>query len=412
MTDRGERPLLFLDVDGTLLPYGGAWLPSTDDDWGVWQSAANPQLARLDRAHGPRLLALPCALIWATAWMDEANAVIGPLLGLPRLPVADLPDPPDGDPAALHWKTRALVEAAAGRPFAWVDDEITPFDRTWVSAHHQGPALLHRVDPTTGLVEADYVRIGEWLGEVSSGRWSRRAHAGSFGAAAEAYQRGRPPYPASAVEWAVPREARRVLDLGAGTGKFTQLLVDAKLDVIAVEPSEPMREQLAAAVPGAAVRAGSAEAIPLGDASVDAVVVAQAWHWVDTALAVPEVARVLVPGGTLSLIWNVRDHTEPWISALDELLGQHTRQEMDTDPVVGGPFGEPERTEIRWRHRVTPDGLIDMVASRSYVIVLPEDERAQLLADVSKLLGTHPDLAGREEFAVPYVTRCTRVRRV
>ncbi|XVU30343.1 class I SAM-dependent methyltransferase [Actinoplanes sp. CA-054009] len=258
---------------------------------------------------------------------------------------------------------------------------------------------------------ASWDEIGQACGMTRQGatrRWSRKLHAASFDAAAQAYQRGRPPYPVSAVEWAVPRGARRVLDLGAGTGKFTKLLVDARLDVVAVEPSAAMRDQLAASVPRAAVFEGSAERIPLPDASVDAVVVAQAWHWVDPREALPEVARVLRPGGTLSLVWNIRDHREPWVALLDNILHQHTRQEIDTEPELGEPFGRAERTEIRWRHTLSRAELLDMVTSRSYVIVLAEPQRRELLGRVEELMDTHDDLKGRDTFDLPYVTRCTR----
>ena len=173
MADHRGRPLLFLDVDGTILPTGGAALPVTPQDWNArWQNAANPQLARITAGHGPRLLALPAELVWATAWMTDANTIIAPILGLPELPVADLGELPGlGDPAwpehdqgaALSWKTRALVTRAAGRPFAWVDDELTDADRAWVAAHHPGRALLHRVDSRAGLTGADLAAVEGWL---------------------------------------------------------------------------------------------------------------------------------------------------------------------------------------------------------------------------------------------------------
>lgn len=165
--------MLFLDVDGTLLPTGGVATPSTLHEWNTrWQNASNPQLAAIDRRHGPRLLAMRCELIWATAWMADANLVIGPILGLPELPVADFGELPGiDDPivtehdrtAVLNWKTRRLVELAEGRPFVWLDDELTDTDRAWVAAHHPGPALLHRVDSQHGLTDADLTIAETWL---------------------------------------------------------------------------------------------------------------------------------------------------------------------------------------------------------------------------------------------------------
>ncbi|MFC5825878.1 HAD domain-containing protein [Nonomuraea insulae] len=156
-----QRPLLFLDVDGPLIPFGGTRpYPTFRDD------AANPLLARIDPAHGPRLTALRCDLVWATTWMDDANECVAPRLGLPPLPVVTWPEPSEADERderdGMHWKTRALVGWAAGRSFIWVDDEITDVDRGWVSAHHGGRALLHRVDPRHGLTDADYGVLGEW----------------------------------------------------------------------------------------------------------------------------------------------------------------------------------------------------------------------------------------------------------
>lgn len=165
MRDSTGRPVLFLDVDGPLLPFGGPDVryPNPPDP-GI--DSRNPLLTRLDRALGPLLSALPCELVWATTWMDEANRALGPLLGLPPLAVLDRPDAAD-DPVdawlGLHWKTRALVEMAAGRPFIWVDDEIGAGDREWVAANHSARALLHRVDSRTGLRPNDFTVFTEWL---------------------------------------------------------------------------------------------------------------------------------------------------------------------------------------------------------------------------------------------------------
>lgn len=157
MTGPAARPLLYLDVDGPLIPFGAGPYPPADD--------ANPLLARIDPSLGPRLTALGCVLVWATTWMEEANAYVAPRLGLPDLPVVRWPEPSDADGrGGIHWKTPALLDHAAGRPFIWVDDEITGADRAWVAARHPGRALLHRVDPGRGLAEPDLAVLRAWLG--------------------------------------------------------------------------------------------------------------------------------------------------------------------------------------------------------------------------------------------------------
>lgn len=165
MTGGPRRPLLFLDVDGPLIPFGPREHP-THRPPSSPEVASNPLLARVDPGHGPRLLALPCELVWATTWMDDANECVAPLMGLPRLAVVTWPDDPGAEERdqrhGLHWKTRTLVAWAAGRPFAWLDDEITDRDRAWVAARHPGPALAHRVDPGEGITDADYRVLGEW----------------------------------------------------------------------------------------------------------------------------------------------------------------------------------------------------------------------------------------------------------
>lgn len=235
-------------------------------------------------------------------------------------------------------------------------------------------------------------------------------HARSFGAAAAAYERGRPTYPDQAIDWLLPPGAQRVADVGAGTGKLTRQLAARGLAVVAVEPLARMRQQLTRAVPGVPVFAGAAEEIPLPDRSVDAVLLAQAWHWVDPGRALPEVARVLRPGGQLGLVWNVRDEQVDWVAELGRIIHSDTDPAYDRSPPLGPPFRAPERFAARWVSRLAPDTLLDLVASRSYVITRPAPERAALLAAVRRLLDTHPALTGKAEIALPYVTLCTRAQ--
>ena len=232
----------------------------------------------------------------------------------------------------------------------------------------------------------------------------------SFGAAAQLYEQARPGYPDEVVDLLVTPGARRVVDLGAGTGKLTRVLLERGLDVVAVEPSAGMRAEFARVLPGVPVLAGRAEALPLDAGSVDAVVAGQAWHWVDPARAVAEVARVLGPGGSLGLVWNLRSTDEPWVEELDRVLG-HARAPGEGDPeapVVGLPFGPLERHEVTWRSELSPEAVVELVASRSYAIVLEPPQRERLLAAVRRLLETNPGTAGRDLVPMPYRTVCYR----
>ena len=236
-----------------------------------------------------------------------------------------------------------------------------------------------------------------------------RVHANSFGAVADVYERGRPQYPAEALDWLVPAHATRVADVGAGTGKLTRQLHERGLDVVAVEPSAGMREQLRRAAPGVPVLGGTGERIPLADHSVDAVLVAQAWHWVDPERAVPEVARVLAPAGRLGLLWNRRVEDEGWAAELSTIIGSRgTISSGRHFPDIGPPFGPVERRSVEWLHRLSRAEMIDWVASRSYVITLPDAQRHRVLGQVRDLIDADPALAGRDQIAVHMVTHCSR----
>ncbi|OUE18796.1 hypothetical protein BFL34_02832 [Clavibacter michiganensis] len=229
------------------------------------------------------------------------------------------------------------------------------------------------------------------------------ALASSFGSVADQYDRVRPGYPDAALEWMLPAGARRVVDLGAGTGKLTRLLAARGLAVTAVEPDAQMRQVLEAASPGVDVRAGSGEEIPVGDGEEDAVLVAQAWHWMDAGSAAREAARVLRPGGRLGIVWNVMDTAVDWVRELDVLLQPGARaagRAIEPGPFPG--FGPVEHASFAHVHRMTPDEVVALAGSISRIIVLPEHERARVLDDIRTLLAGHPDTAGREPLDLPY----------
>jgi SAM-dependent methyltransferase len=233
-----------------------------------------------------------------------------------------------------------------------------------------------------------------------------------FGDAAAEYVAGRPDYPAEVVDWLVG-DARDVADVGAGTGKLTGALVRAGRTVVAVEPDGGMLDALRREVPDARPVQGAAEALPLPDASLDAVVFGQAWHWVDVPAASAEAARVLRPGGVLGLVWNVRDSSVDWVRRIGDVFrGSAAEQMIETDSVrVDPPFGPLERLDVRWTRPMSADDMVAMAASRSYVIALSPEERNDVLDGVRELLATHPETAGRDRFDLPYVTSAFRTVR-
>ncbi|MDQ1574582.1 MAG: hypothetical protein QOH44_2141 [Actinomycetota bacterium] len=235
--------------------------------------------------------------------------------------------------------------------------------------------------------------------------------AASFDQAADVYEKARPEYPAEAVDWLIPAGAKTVLDLGAGTGKLTRALAARGLEVFAVDPAPKMLAQLSASLPEAIVHEGTAEDIPLADASVDLVLAAQAWHWVDQDVALPQVARVLRPGGTLGLIWNIRDESVPWVKRLTAVMhGSEAESFVEGGHLGRGPFGEIESAIFDWTREFDREGLLDLVRSRSYFITASPDDQAVILAGVNELLDTDPDLAGADHWTMPYRTHAFRMQ--
>ncbi len=212
------------------------------------------------------------------------------------------------------------------------------------------------------------------------------------------------------MDWLIPRTAVRVVDLGAGTGKFSALIAAAGHDLVSIEPSASMRREYRRAMPGGDVRKGAFESIPLDDHSVDVAVSAQAWHWADPIPASVEVARVLRTGGWLGLVWNVRDDRTAWVRELNELLGPSDTIEPGSSPCLGEPFGPIEHVEYGWVHHPTPGALLQLVASRSQVIDLGPGPKQRLLDSVAKLVQSHPQTRGRTVLDLPYRTLCYRAR--
>jgi SAM-dependent methyltransferase len=236
--------------------------------------------------------------------------------------------------------------------------------------------------------------------------------AGGFGTAelAEQYERARPGYPPEALAritdelWLGP--GRRVLDLAAGTGKLTRQLVATGAEVVAVEPLASMREACAAAVPAVEVLEGTAESIPLPDSSVDAVTVAQAFHWFDPVAAFAEIARVLRTGGGLALVWNEQDESIPWVAELGRAMHRSAQCPHDettdwADVVANDGAGRftPLRTQLlHFEQEMDVDLLCERVASSSYIAVMPEGERDALLRHVRAVVEGFPPV-----FGLPYV---------
>jgi SAM-dependent methyltransferase len=234
--------------------------------------------------------------------------------------------------------------------------------------------------------------------------------AAGFTAAADLYERARPGYPPEAVDWLAGRvglgPGRTVVDVGAGTGKLTRLLLPTGAHVIAVEPLPAMLEQLIETAPGAEAILGTAEELPLPDGSADVITVAQALHWFDQKRALPEFRRVLRGEGLVALVWNSRDLDDPLQAALGRLLEPaRNRVPAQRDSVWRAPFersplfGALEVRRFPFAQQFTADDLADRVGSTSFVAAMRPEEREELLVSVRALVDGVP-----EPFPFRYVT--------
>ncbi len=242
----------------------------------------------------------------------------------------------------------------------------------------------------------------------------------SFGSVATDYDRYRPPPPPQALDWLIPPGARAVLDLAAGTGVVTRELIGRAARVVAVEPDERMRAVLAAGCPEAEVLAGRGEDIPLPAASVDAVVISAAWHWLDPALAVPEITRVLRPGGRLGVIWISRDDRVPWVDEFNAFaresreadspeggLGDRRRRRRVEFP-PGTPLSSAEERLVKFSVPMTKDQLVALLGTYSGIITLEDDARADFSRRVRAFLDRQP----WDRVDLPLICRCLRSTRL
>jgi SAM-dependent methyltransferase len=287
------------------------------------------------------------------------------------------------------------------------------------------PVKLARVSEQTA---PDHRDRSETSGDEAEAA-DRLRHGSSFGAAAAAYAEHRPGYAEAAVRWALepvrdPQPAGvRVADVGAGTGKLTAALVSLGAEVTAVEPDPHMLAELRRTMPAVRSVPGSAEEIPLPDASLDAVLAGQAMHWFDMDRALPEIARVLRPDGVLAGLWNVDDDRVGWVAGLAEIskhkssitltrwrdgAGQSRQERL----VEGGSglFEAAEVAEFGHGQVRTADSLLATIGTHSHLLVMDEAERVALLAQVDDFLRSQPETA-RGEFTLPMVTVVLRARR-
>ncbi len=260
----------------------------------------------------------------------------------------------------------------------------------------------------------------------------KQLRSGSFGEVASTYERFRPGPPSAAIAWMLPDAATTVVDLGAGTGAMTQELVGKVDRVFAIEPDDRMRGILASKLPEVTALSGTGESIPLATSSVDVVLASSSWHWMEANRARQETARVLVPGGTLGVVWAGPDPDGPFVSQAQAMLSQMSsgqaassdgdldlgRVVMDTENRVesvlripeDSPFAQPEHQVLAWDVALTADDLMGLLETFSWIITMPEDRRTHVVSEARRLLRDELGISGDVTVDVQYRSEAWRTR--
>jgi ubiquinone/menaquinone biosynthesis C-methylase UbiE len=263
----------------------------------------------------------------------------------------------------------------------------------------------------------------------------KKLRSGSFGDVASTYERFRQGPPPAAIAWMLPDSATAAVDLGAGTGAMTRDLVGMVDRVFAIEPDDRMRGILASKLPEVTALSGTGESIPLATSSIDVVLASASWHWMEADRALEETARVLVPGGTLGVVWTGPDPDGPFISQAQAMLSQMSsgrtepaassdrdldlgRVVMDTENRIetvlripgGSPFAQPEHQVLTWDVALTADELIGLLGTLSWIITMPEDRRTYVVSEARRLLSDQLGIAGDVTVDVQYRSEAWRTQ--